>query len=123
MPLLSIRDLTVQYVARGGPAVAPALHKLDLDVWPGEVVGVLGESGAGKSTLPAAILRMLPGGADCTGSIRFQDQEMQQLDESQCRKIRGAQIARPTATSQPGAPSGLVRSGRLTIKASRRGAG
>jgi oligopeptide/dipeptide ABC transporter ATP-binding protein len=70
------------------------LHQVDLDVWPGEIVGVLGESGAGKSTLAAAILRMLPGGAESTGSIRFQMQELQDLDESRCRTIRGAQIAR-----------------------------
>lgn len=56
--------------------------------------GVLGESGAGKSTLAAAILRMLPGGTESTGSIRFQLQELQDLDESRCRTIRGAQIAR-----------------------------
>lgn len=93
-PLLSIRDLTVSYRARSDAPPAPALHQVDLDLWPGEIVGVLGESGAGKSTLAAAILRMLPSGAETTGSIQFQLQELQDLDESRCRAIRGAQIAR-----------------------------
>ena len=93
-PLLSIRDLTVKYGVGSNRAPAPALHKVDLDVWSGEIVGILGESGAGKSTLAAAILTMLPSGAESTGSLRFQGQELQQLDESHCRTIRGAQIAR-----------------------------
>ncbi len=80
-PLLSIRDLTVKYrTRRNGTPPASVLHKVDLDVSHGEIVGVLGESGAGKSTLAAAILRMLPVGAECTGSLRFQLQELQQLD-------------------------------------------
>jgi oligopeptide/dipeptide ABC transporter ATP-binding protein len=93
-PLLSIRDLTVKYLAGGSTLPAPALHKLDLDVFRGEIVGILGESGAGKSTLAAAILTMLPTGTESTGSIRFQGQELQHLDESHCRSIRGARIAR-----------------------------
>ena len=94
-PLLSISDLTVKYrTRRNGTPPASVLHKVDLDVSHGEIVGVLGESGAGKSTLAAAILRMLPVGAECTGSIRFQLQELQQIDEARYRTIRGAQIAR-----------------------------
>jgi oligopeptide/dipeptide ABC transporter ATP-binding protein len=93
-PLLSTRDLTVKYPTKSGTSPAAAVHKVDLDVGPGEIVGVLGESGAGKSTLAAAILRMLPSGTESTGSIQFQMQELQDLDESRCRTIRGAEIAR-----------------------------
>jgi oligopeptide/dipeptide ABC transporter ATP-binding protein len=92
-PLLSIRELTVKYLVGSGSPPVPALHKIDLDVWPGEIVGILGESGAGKSTLAAATLRMLPAGTESAGSIFFQGQELQQLDEARCRAIRGAEIA------------------------------
>jgi len=61
-PLLSIRELTAKYLVGSSSPPVPALFKVDLDVWSGEIVGVLGESGAGKSTLAAAILRMLPAG-------------------------------------------------------------
>jgi oligopeptide/dipeptide ABC transporter ATP-binding protein len=93
-PVLSIRELTVKYLVGSSTTPAAALHRVGLDVWSGEIVGVLGESGAGKSTLAAAILRMLPSGAESAGSILFQGQDLQQLDEARCRAIRGAQIAR-----------------------------
>ena len=50
-PLLCARAVRVRY----GSCVACA--GVDLDVWPGEVLGIVGESGSGKSTL----LRVLGG--------------------------------------------------------------
>src|SRR5712671_4914528 len=45
MPLISIRDLAVQYDGRR------VLHGLSLDIEPGETMVLLGGSGSGKSTL------------------------------------------------------------------------
>ena len=45
-PLLSCRGLTKRY---GG--YAPALDRIDLALWPGRVVGLLGPNGSGKTTL------------------------------------------------------------------------
>src|SRR5690606_25089061 len=55
---LEIRNVVVGY----GKAVV--LHGLDLDVRPGEVVGVAGPNGAGKSTLLKVISGLLPRTAD-----------------------------------------------------------
>jgi len=44
-PILSLRDVQKSY----GPI--KVLHGVDLDIYPGEVVALLGENGAGKSTL------------------------------------------------------------------------
>jgi ABC-type Mn2+/Zn2+ transport system ATPase subunit len=49
-PLVQIRELTCGYGGR------PALMDVDLEIWPGEFVGLLGPSGAGKTTLLRAIL-------------------------------------------------------------------
>src|SRR5439155_1093590 len=53
--LLSVRGLSVDFVTDGG--VAQVLDGINLDVGPGEVVGLVGESGCGKTTLA---LRRLP---------------------------------------------------------------
>ena len=53
-PTLRVRGLTVGYGA------APVVRGLDLDVLPGEVLGLIGPNGAGKSTLLRALLGRLP---------------------------------------------------------------
>lgn len=54
-PLLSLEGL------EGGYAPGrPVLSGLSLDLWPGEVVGLLGRNGAGKTTLFRALAGLLP---------------------------------------------------------------
>jgi len=60
--LLRLTDLRVQFrvgdwLHRG--AVVRAVDGVELDVQPGEAIGVVGESGSGKSTLARAVLRLL----------------------------------------------------------------
>ena len=90
-PLLKVRGLTAKY-SRAIQS-APALHQIDFDIAPGEVVGILGESGSGKSTLALSILGLLPANAGVEGSIVFQTEDLLQINEPQWRKIRGAKIA------------------------------
>jgi oligopeptide/dipeptide ABC transporter ATP-binding protein len=56
--LMEVRDLAVQFRARGG--MARALDGVSLEWQRGEVLGVVGESGCGKSTLARAMLGLLP---------------------------------------------------------------
>ncbi|NJK60951.1 MAG: ABC transporter ATP-binding protein [Oscillatoriales cyanobacterium SM2_1_8] len=60
---LRIAGLTVAY---GGE---PVLHRVSLQVAPGEALGLVGESGSGKSTLARAVLGLLPPTAQATGEI------------------------------------------------------
>lgn len=53
-PLISIRDVSLGY---GEQAV---LRGVDLDVYPGELIGVAGPNGSGKTTLFRAMLGLLP---------------------------------------------------------------
>ena len=48
-PLIRLRQVTKNYRTAAGDF--PALRGIDLDIYPGELVGVLGKSGAGKTTL------------------------------------------------------------------------
>ena len=48
-PLIELVGVTKNYHTKAG--VFPALKGIDLDIYPGEFLGVIGKSGAGKSTL------------------------------------------------------------------------
>ncbi len=62
-PILSVRDLAVEFQQPGG--AVRALESVSIDLRPGRVLGVVGESGCGKSVTARAILRIL----DRNGSI------------------------------------------------------
>ena len=48
-PILSVRNLVRSY--QSGEGVLKVLRGADIDVFPGEMVGLIGPSGSGKSTL------------------------------------------------------------------------
>ena len=56
-PLLAIEDVRVSFEKESG-AVA-VLNGVDLNVQPGESIGIVGESGAGKTVLVRTILNLL----------------------------------------------------------------
>ena len=74
-PVFHARGLTKTYHV--GDVDVPALRAVDLDLYPGELVVILGASGSGKSTL----LNIL-GGLDTptSGTVRFRDHELTEAD-------------------------------------------
>src|SRR5271163_1993610 len=91
-PLLEVKNLHVSYSARTGE-VCPALAGVNLDLHPGEILGVLGESGSGKSTLAASLLQLLPSnGKIQQGSLLFEGKNLLQASFENLRKIRGGRI-------------------------------
>jgi len=77
--LLTIRNLAVDF---GGLA---AVDRVNLNVAPGEVVGVVGESGSGKSTLARLVMALEHPDA---GVVRFNGQDLAALDATALRRAR-----------------------------------
>ncbi len=91
-PILRIKDLDVHYYTDAG--IVRANNHINLELKPGERLGLVGESGSGKSTLALAILRMIkPPGAIAGGEIWLEDLELTRLSEERMRQIRGKEIS------------------------------
>ena len=61
-----------------------AVDQVNIDLHPGESVGIVGESGSGKTTLGMCLLRL----QDCDGEILFDGKELQSLASRQLRPLR-----------------------------------
>ena len=84
--LLQLRGLTVQL---GGRA---RLQGLDLELAPGEVLGLVGESGSGKSLTGLAIAGLLPAGARVQGQVLLDGEDLLALPEAAMDARRGAAL-------------------------------
>ncbi len=92
-PLLSVRGLTVVYGEPDGTR-KQVVHGVDLDVHPGEIVGLVGESGSGKTQTAFSVLGILPeGGRIGGGSITVGGREVAGLPERAHRALRGGTVA------------------------------
>ena len=70
-----------------------AVHRLDFAVAPGETAAIVGETGSGKSVAMLAMLGLLPASATVSGSVRFEQQELLELDRRALDRVRGRSIA------------------------------
>lgn len=90
--LLTLEGVEVTINTLSGP-VHP-LQGVDLEVFPGETVGLVGESGSGKSMTLRSILRLMPPGGGITGGdVRWRDRSVLDLDTDQLQTYRGADVA------------------------------
>ena len=91
-PLLSVRNIRIEFATRHGPLLA--VDDVSLSIAAGEIVGVVGESGAGKSLTGSAIIGLLdPPGYVASGEIIFEGRRIDRLPPSDMRAIRGRQIS------------------------------
>jgi peptide/nickel transport system ATP-binding protein len=89
-PLLEVRGLGKRFPAGrdflGRPTSwLSAVDAVDLDVYQGETVALVGESGCGKSTLARLVLRLIPASE---GSVRFEGQDVLAADREALKHFR-----------------------------------
>jgi peptide/nickel transport system ATP-binding protein len=92
-PLLSVRDLVVEFYSdRGWERV---VNGVSFDVAEGETLGIVGESGSGKSVTCMALTGLIPmpPGRIAGGSVLLEGRELVGLSGKSLESIRGAQIA------------------------------
>src|SRR6188768_2521553 len=86
-PLLSVKNLRVEYLTESGPV--RAVDNVSFEIAPGEVFGLAGESGSGKSTVALAVLRLLPPPALITGGeVLFEGEDILAMDDERLRRFR-----------------------------------
>ena len=91
-PILSVRDLSVEFESPSGPL--RAVDEVSFDLRRGEILGLVGESGSGKTTAVMAMLRLLPpGGRVVGGSVRFDGQEILELGPDELRALRWSRLS------------------------------
>ncbi len=90
--LLEVRNLKTYFFTEEG--VVKAVDGVDFTVYPGEVLGLVGESGCGKSVTSLSIMRLVGvPGKIVDGEIFFEDRDLLKLPESEMVKMRGAQLS------------------------------
>ena len=91
-PLISVRDLQVHFPTYAG--IVHALNGVSFDLYPGEILGLVGETGCGKSVTGLALLGLIPPpGRVVGGEIRFRGQNILALPPAQMRALRGGKMA------------------------------
>ena len=91
--ILDIKDLSVTYVTDDDTVYA--VNGLDLELFRGETLGLVGETGAGKTTTALSIMRLLPDrvGKITEGSIMFDNVDITKASEAEMRTVRGERIS------------------------------
>ena len=106
---LTVRGLTTTFDTSRGLAIAAA--DVDLDVAPGEVVGLVGESGSGKSVTLRSIMRLVREPGHVSGRIDWRGRDLVAMSAEELRRIHGSEIAmifqEPMTALNPVLPIGM----------------
>ena len=91
-PLLEVKGLKTYFYTEDG--VVRAVDGVNFEVYPGEVLGLVGESGCGKSVTSLSIMRLIskPGRVDA-GEILLDGEDLLKLPEDEMIKVRGNRIS------------------------------
>jgi oligopeptide/dipeptide ABC transporter ATP-binding protein len=91
-PLLEVKNLKTHFFTEDG--VVHAVDGVDFVVYPGEILGLVGESGCGKSVTSLSIMRLVSQpGKVLEGQILLDSINLLDLSEEEMMKVRGNRIS------------------------------
>jgi len=105
-PVLALNDVTIEYPKRGRVPAFAAAKNINLEIYPGEILGLVGESGSGKTTIGRAAIGLIP---VKSGSIKVVGKEIAGADQKELREIRkhtGIVFQDPASSLNPRLPIG-----------------
>jgi oligopeptide transport system ATP-binding protein len=90
--LLEVRDLATGFSTADG--YVQAVDGVSFHIDEGETLGLVGESGCGKSVTSLSVMRLVPNppGEITSGEVLFEGRDLQQITESEMRRVRGGSI-------------------------------
>jgi peptide/nickel transport system ATP-binding protein len=92
MPLLDVRNLTVEY--HPGEGRFRAVEDLSFSLEPRKSLGIVGESGCGKTTAMLALMRLLPEmGRIVGGQVLFDSVDLLELSTAEIARYRWSKIS------------------------------
>ena len=92
VPLLDVKDLTVEFSTRRG--IVRAVEHVNVTIAKGETVGIVGESGSGKSVTSYAVMRILDrAGRIADGAVHFTGLDIRGASEDEMRNLRGREMS------------------------------
>ena len=105
-PVLKLTDVTIEYPKRGRIPAFTAVKNFNLEIYPGEIVGLVGESGSGKTTVGRAAIGLLPIKAGTIEIVGKDISHASQKDLFSIRRHTGIVFQDPASSLNPRLPIG-----------------
>ena len=105
-PVLSFEDVAIDYPKRGRIPAFRAAEHIDLQIFPGEIVGLVGESGSGKTTLGRAAIGLIPIAEGRLSAVGTDISRASRKDLFAIRRRTGIVFQDPASSLNPRMPIG-----------------
>ena len=105
-PVMRMENVTIEYPKRGRIPAFVAVKDFNLEIYPGEIVGLVGESGSGKTTVGRAAIGLLPVKA---GKLEIVGNDITKASQKELFPIRrhtGIVFQDPASSLNPRLPIG-----------------